>query len=132
MSFVPSLSPTTKFKVKMNNAVRTKPALVSFYCFLFFPESLKETTGTNIMQIFWCSKLLKYYSKKGQIIRRLSFLVPYIRFLFESLTLIKKIFPRFDQISGCSKLLKYFNIFQEFLPSLKFFSLHTNVPYFSI
>ena len=38
------------------------------------------------MQIFWCSKLLKYYSKKGQIIRIfLLFLVPFIRFLFESL-----------------------------------------------
>ena len=129
MSFVPSLSPTTKFRVKMNNENKTISCLLLL--FLIFPWKCK---GNNwyYMQIFWCSKLLKYYSKKGQIIRGfLFFLVPYVRFLFESLKLIKQIFPRFNQISRCSKLLKYFNIFQEFLPSLKFFLLHTNVPYFS-
>ena len=45
-------------------AVRTKLSLVPFYCFLFFPESVKETIHTNIRQIFWCSKLLKYYNKR--------------------------------------------------------------------
>ena len=84
------------------------------------------------MQIFWCSKLLKYYNKKGQIIRLfLLFLVPYIRFLFECLKLIRQFSPRFDKISGCSKLLKLFNIFQKFLPSSKFFLFDTNVSYFS-
>ena len=43
--------------------MRTKLSLVPFYCFLFFHETVKETTRTNIMQIFWCSKLLKYYNK---------------------------------------------------------------------
>ena len=31
--------------------MRTKLCLVPFYSFLFFPESVKETTCTNIMQI---------------------------------------------------------------------------------
>ena len=43
--------------------MKTKLSLVPFYCFLFFHETVKETTRTNIMQIFWCSKLLKYYNK---------------------------------------------------------------------
>ena len=91
-------------------AVRTKLSLVPFHCFLFFPESVKETTRTNIMQIFWSSELLKYYNKKGQVIRLFSlFLVPYICFLFESLKLMRQFSSSFDKICRCSKLLKYFN-----------------------
>ena len=86
--------------------MRTKLSLVPLYCFLFFAESEKEITCTNIMKIFRCSKLLKYFNKKGQIIRRFFlFLLPYTRFLFESLKLIRQFSPRFNQVSGCSKLL---------------------------
>ena len=74
------------------------------------------------MQKLWCSKLLKYFNKKGQIIRPfLLLLVPYIRFLFESLKLIKQFSSRFYQISAWSNVLKYFNIFQKVLPSSNFF-----------
>ena len=83
----PVISPTIKYSVKGNTENKT---LVPFYCFLFSPDSAQETTGTNIMHIFSCLKLLKSYNKKGQIIRLFSlFLVPYIRFLFESLELIR-------------------------------------------
>ena len=43
--------------------MRTKLSLFPFYCFSFFPESVKETTRTKIMQIFWCLKLL--FQQKG-------------------------------------------------------------------
>ena len=61
------------------------------------------------MQKLWCSKLLKYYIKKGQIIRHFLFLAPYTCFLFDSLKLIRQFSPRFDQICLCSKLFKYYN-----------------------
>ena len=87
ISFVTSSSPIIKYSVKGNIENKT---LVPFYCSLFSPNSAQETTGTNIMHIFSCLKLLKPYNKKGQIIRLfLLFLVPYIRFLFESLELIR-------------------------------------------
>ena len=84
--------------------------LGSSYCFLFCPKSVRKATRTKVMQKLWCSKLLKYFNKKGQIIRHfLLLLVPYIRFLFESLKVIREFSSRFDWILWCSKLLKYFN-----------------------
>ena len=40
--------------------------LGSFYCFLFCPKIVTKTTRTKVMQKSWCSKSLKYYSKKDR------------------------------------------------------------------
>ena len=50
MSFVPTLSPTTKYSVKVNN--ENKTISCPFLLLLIFPESVKDKTSTNIMQIF--------------------------------------------------------------------------------
>ena len=84
--------------------------LVPFIHFLFESLKLIRQFSSRFDQISGCSKLLKYFNKKGETLRCfLLFLIPHIRFLCESLKLIKQFSPRFDQISGCSKLLKYFN-----------------------
>ena len=61
----------------------------SLHSFLIWVSETNQFSS-RFDQISGCSKLLKYFSKKGQIMRRfLLFLVPSIRFSFESLKLIK-------------------------------------------
>ena len=58
ISFVPSLSLTTKYSEKVNSENKS---LVTFYCFLFFLESVKETTHADILML----RIIEILQQKG-------------------------------------------------------------------